>query len=197
MKIILLHGLYMHGVAMIPLEKRLTNAGHAVLNISYSTVMPNLKALFGEMDAFIDGEEAVIVGHSMGGVITRVYLENESEMSKHVKTVITLGTPHKGSKVAAFFKGIGISDFMFQESSRFLLPDYEPTWPEGSTLYSIAGDMRIGPAAVLLRSKESDGTVLIDETKIEGMASHEIFPVTHTALIFAKRVADRIIEILE
>ncbi|USH03892.1 alpha/beta hydrolase [Grimontia kaedaensis] len=196
MKIILLHGLYMHGIAMIPLEKRLTDGGHTVLNISYNTVMPNLNALFGEIDTFIDGVETAIVGHSMGGVITRAYLENESEMSKYVKTVITLGTPHKGSKVAAFFKEIGISDFMFQESSRFLLPDHEPTWPEGSTLYSIAGDMRIGPATVLVRSEESDGTVLVDETKIDGMASHEVFPLTHTALILAKRVADRIIEIL-
>ncbi|WP_039850257.1 cob(I)alamin adenolsyltransferase [Grimontia indica] len=197
MKIILLHGLYMHGVAMLPLEKRLESAGHKVLNLSYNTIMPDLSGLFRAMDNFIDGDDIAIVAHSMGGVITRAYLENGSDMSKCVKTVITLGTPHKGSKVAAFFKDIGIGDFMFQESSRFLMPEQEPTWPEGSTLYSIAGDMRIGPATVLVRDEESDGTVLVEETKIDGMTSHEVFPLTHSALIFAKRVSERILEILE
>ncbi|NGN96832.1 cob(I)alamin adenolsyltransferase [Grimontia sp. S25] len=197
MKIILLHGLYMHGVAMLPLEKRLESVGHKVLNLSYNTVMPDLSGLFRAMDDFIDGDDIAIVAHSMGGVITRAYLENGSDMSRCVKTVITLGTPHKGSKVAAFFKDIGIGDFMFQESSRFLMPEQEPTWPKGSTLYSIAGDMRIGPATVLVRDEESDGTVLVEETKIDGMASHEVFPLTHSALIFAKRVSERILEILE
>lgn len=196
MKVILLHGLYMHGVVMMPLEKRLEEAGHDVLNLSYNTVRPDLTSLFNRMDDFVNGEDTAIVAHSMGGVITRVYLENGSEMSTNIKTVITLGTPHKGSKVAAFFKQVGIGDFMFQASDKFLLPENEPIWPKGSTLYSLAGDMRIGPAAVLVKDEESDGTVLLDETKIEGMASHEVFPLTHTALIFSKRVSKRILEIL-
>ncbi|WP_188009142.1 PGAP1-like alpha/beta domain-containing protein [Grimontia hollisae] len=196
MKVILLHGLYMHGVVMMRLEKRLRGAGHEVLNLSYNTLKPNLVSIFSRMDDFVDGEETAIVAHSMGGVITRIYLENGSEMSTKINTVITLGTPHKGSKVAAFFKQVGIGDFMFQASGKFLLPENEPRWPKGTTLYSLAGDTRIGPAAVLVKGEESDGTVLLEETKIEGMASHEVFPLTHIALIFSKQVSARILEIL-
>ncbi|MDD1780855.1 alpha/beta hydrolase [Enterovibrio sp. ZSDZ35] len=196
MKIILLHGLYMHGIAMQPLCGRLEDAGHRVLNLSYNTVSPDLSSLFSDIDDFIDGEETAIVAHSMGGVITRTYLENGSEMSAFVTKVVTLGTPHKGSQVAAFFKNVGIGDFMFQDSSKYLLPENEPTWPKGSELYSIAGDLSIGPATVLNHGEPSDGTVLLEETKINGMFSHEVFPLTHTALIFAKRISERIEEIL-
>ncbi|MCC4797137.1 cob(I)alamin adenolsyltransferase [Enterovibrio norvegicus] len=199
MKIILLHGLYMHGIAMIPLCNRLKEAGHEVLNLSYNTISPDTPSLFGEMDDFIDGDEAAIVAHSMGGVITRAYMEADSDMSHCVKTVITLGTPHQGSKIAEYLKEIGIGDWMFQSASEYLMPKNTPSWPKGAALYSIAGDMPIGPARVLLDAKQSeasDGTVLLKETEINGMTSHETFPLTHTALIYAKRVSNRILDIL-
>ncbi|WP_232313339.1 PGAP1-like alpha/beta domain-containing protein [Enterovibrio coralii] len=176
MKIILLHGLYMHGIAMHPLSGRLEEAGHDVLNLSYNTVKPDLPALFGKMDAFINGEETAIVAHSMGGVICRTYLESGAAMAQYVTKVVTLGTPHKGSQVAAFFQKVGIGDFMFMDASKYLLPDHEPSWPKGSELYSIAGDLSIGPATVLNRGVPSDGTVLIEETKIDGMYSMKYSP---------------------
>ncbi|WP_407330378.1 alpha/beta hydrolase [Enterovibrio sp. 27052020O] len=197
MKIILLHGLYMHGVTMQPLAKRLTKAGHQVLNLSYKTVKPDLEKMFAAMDAFIDGEDAAIVAHSMGGVMARTYLEFGSSMSLHVKKVITLGTPHKGSKVAEFFQNIGVGDAMFRRATQYLMPkETTPCWTSQAELYSIAGNLAIGIAPLLLDDKVSDGTVLLEETKIEGMTSHEVFPVTHTTLILFKRVSDRVIEIL-
>lgn len=196
MKVILLHGLYMHSVVMIPLRNRLKDAGHEVLNLTYNTVFPDLDTLFLEMDTFIDGEQTTIVAHSMGGVIARIYLEAGSEMSQYVSPVITLGTPHKGSKVAEFFQKIGVGDVIFQQSSQYLMPDEEPEWPKNFPLYSIAGDMAIGPATVLLRGEPSDGTVLLEETKIKGMESHDVFPVTHSGMLLSRKVADRVIEIL-
>nr|WP_269808760.1 alpha/beta hydrolase [Enterovibrio nigricans] len=154
---------------------RLEDVGHHVLNLSYNTVSPDLQKLFSEMDDFIEGEETAIVAHSMGGVIARTYLEADSEMSHFVSKVVTLGTPHKGSQVAAFFKKVGIGDFMFQESSKYLIPENEPIWPKGSELYSIAGELAIGPATVLNRGEPSDGTVLLEETKIDGMYSMKFF----------------------
>ncbi|MDD1793090.1 alpha/beta fold hydrolase [Enterovibrio sp. ZSDZ42] len=197
MKIILLHGLYMHNVVMLPLEKRLERAGHEVLNLGYRTVAPDLEEMFKAIDAYIDGDDVAIVAHSMGGVMARTYLECQSEMSHHVKTVVTLGTPHNGSQVAAFFKNIGVGDVMFDQATKYLLPDEIPSWSSKAALYSLAGDLSIGPATILLHGQPSDGTVLLEETKIEGMTSHEIFPLTHTSLIFSERVSDRVIEILE
>lgn len=196
MKIILLHGLYMHGTVMIPLSHRLVKAGHHVLNLSYNSVLPDLARLFDKMDTFINKEEVTIIGHSMGGVIMRIYLESNQDINQYVKKAISLGTPHKGSQVAAFFKKMGVARFLFQSSCQFLFPSDEPQWPKNVLLYSIAGNKAIGPAGVLLRGQASDGTVLLDETKIDGMQSHEIFHLTHTALIFSKQVSDRIIEII-
>ncbi len=196
MKIILLHGLYMHSSVMSLLSHRLVKAGHQVLNLSYNSIMPDLDSLFKKMDAFIDKEEVTIVAHSMGGVITRVYLESNNLMTQYVTRAITLGTPHKGSQVAAFFKKLGMAEFLFQSSCEYLLPTHEPHWPENVFLYSIAGNKPIGPASFILFGQASDGTVLLDETKINGMKDHEVFPLSHTALIFSKKVSNRIIEIL-
>ena len=40
-----------------------------------------------------------VVAHSMGGLVTRLMLENET-LANRIATVITLGTPHSGSYMA-------------------------------------------------------------------------------------------------
>ena len=44
-------------------------------------------------------EKIHIIGHSMGGILTR-YAIKHLEVGKHIDTVITLGSPHMGSRVA-------------------------------------------------------------------------------------------------
>lgn len=196
MKIILLHGLYMHSIIMQPLHRRLKADHHQILNISYNSVHVDFKSLFSQMDDFINNEDTLIIAHSMGGVIVRHYLESDSKMTTFIKKVITLGTPHQGSKMASTFNNMGLGSFLFRNSKSLLICEKTQSWPDNIPLFSLAGNMPIGLASVMFFGKESDGTVLLDETKIDGMTSHEIFPLTHMGLIFSKRVNQRIIEII-
>ncbi|MEK6333685.1 MAG: hypothetical protein AABM67_01975 [Acidobacteriota bacterium] len=51
-----------------------------------------------------DGIQISIIGHSMGGLISRYYLESGEFTSRpgfsHVKRLLTLGTPHRGAPLA-------------------------------------------------------------------------------------------------
>ncbi|TSC83637.1 MAG: lecithin:cholesterol acyltransferase [Microgenomates group bacterium Gr01-1014_16] len=56
------------------------------------------------LDNFIDGltsenEKVDIVGHSMGGLLGRAYLEDKKQNSR-VETFVTAGTPHRGTALA-------------------------------------------------------------------------------------------------
>ncbi len=69
MKIIILHGLYMHGMMMQPLSYLLQQKGYQTEVISYNTVEIDLESLFDKVDLAIDFEDTnILVGHSLGGL---------------------------------------------------------------------------------------------------------------------------------
>jgi Predicted acetyltransferases and hydrolases with the alpha/beta hydrolase fold len=201
MKIVTLHGLYMHGIFLLPLCERLEKQGHQVLNISYNTLNPDLDAITTKIEGFIGDQPAILIGHSMGGLIIRHYLEKSTELhdrpSLDVRAVITLGTPHQGAKLARLFGDLGWGGWLFQRSEHLLVPDTVNPWVGLPPLHSLAGDCPFGPAAMLLKNQVCDGTVLVEETKIEGMTSHDVYPVTHIALLFSRRVSDKVNAIIE
>jgi pimeloyl-ACP methyl ester carboxylesterase len=194
-KVVVLHGLYMSGLVMRPLCRRLHKQGYQTLNLTYNTLSPDLDTICTRIDQFIDNEPTAFVCHSMGGLIARRYLERNSKQSHWVDSVITLGTPHKGSHLAreihdSRFKG------MLKNSIEYLLADNHH-WPFKARLYSIAGDLPVGLMPLLSRDSISDGTVLIDETRVTGMTEHKVFPLSHTSLIYSRRVLNYIVETLQ
>lgn len=193
--IIVLHGLYMSGFVMRPLCARLEGSGAKILNLTYNTLDPNREAIFSQIDAFIGDQPSALVCHSMGGLVARAYLEADSLASKHVTKVITLGTPHQGSHIAQKMKQKGFESFL-KNSVEFLLST-NGNWPFKAKLYSIAGDLPIGLMPLIVKGSRSDGTVLLDETKLKGMAEHKVFHLSHTSMIYSRQVVDYILERLK
>lgn len=193
-KVVVLHGLYMSGLMMQPLCRRLEKQGYEILNLSYNTLSPDLESICQRIDDFIDASPTALVCHSMGGLIARRYLESQRPASQWVDRVITLGTPHKGSHLAREIHGSRLKA-MLKNSIEYLLNDNQH-WPFDARLYSIAGDLPVGLMPLLRRGSDSDGTVLLDETRITGMTEHRVFPLSHTSLIYSRRVLGYILEVL-
>lgn len=193
-KVVILHGLYMSGFVMLPLSKRIKSSGYKTLNLTYQSLSPNTHSIFQQIDEFIDGDDSAFVCHSMGGLIARAYLESDNDNTKHVKKVITLGTPHKGASIAKHMQEKGF-ELLLKNSVEFLLSENHD-WPFKAKLYSVAGDVPIGLMPFIKKNSQSDGTVLLDETKLKGMAEHKVFHLSHTSLIYSRKVMDYIEAIL-
>ncbi|OHU91818.1 MULTISPECIES: DUF7379 domain-containing protein [Pseudoalteromonas] len=193
-RVVVLHGLYMSGFVMQPLCSRLTNQGFEILNLSYNTLTPNKASIFTAIDQFIADQPTALVCHSMGGLVARAYLENNSQPSQCVDKVITLGTPHKGSAIAKHMHDKGLN-MLLKDSIEFLLSDNHD-WPFKAKLYSIAGDLPIGLMPLLKKGSRSDGTVLLEETKLKGMAEHKVFHLSHTSMIYSRQVTEYILQLL-
>jgi len=193
-QVVVLHGLYMSGFVMRPLCSQLEKSGLSILNLSYNTLSPDRVAIFKQIDDFIDGKSTALVCHSMGGLVARAYLAANSEQSQNVTKVITLGTPHKGSHIARRMQQKGFDVFL-KNSVEFLLTE-NGDWPFNAKLYSIAGDLPIGLMPLIAKGSQSDGTVLIDETKLNGMAEHKVFHLSHTSMIYSRQVMNYIVELL-
>lgn len=105
--IILCHG-YMHNrSAFLVLEHRIRKAGWN------NIIAPNFRPASASIRCFADQlsekvrqaisqtgcDRVNLIGHSMGGLVMRYFIEHLGGSSS-VRTAITLGTPHRGTKTA-------------------------------------------------------------------------------------------------
>lgn len=95
------------------------------------------RAQFGRPDAKVD-----IVAHSMGGLVAS-YLLKYLDRGRRIRSVVTLGTPHRGSPAVLFARGLlsGVSSSLRQMApdSEFLRELAAVDVPVHSRLVSIAG----------------------------------------------------------
>ncbi|MEP8023993.1 triacylglycerol lipase, partial [Vibrio parahaemolyticus] len=94
MKIIILHGLYMHGLVMQPLSQKLRKLGYETQVLSYNTVAIDESSLFDSIDHSLNPLTAnVLVGHSLGGLMIKRYLANRKPTTSLISHVVAIGSP--------------------------------------------------------------------------------------------------------
>ncbi len=189
--IILTHGLYHNASAWLLMRHRLRKAGFVnIFVMNYRCFFTSFESVLAKFDKFVAASRAavpdqplILVGHSLGGLISRVYGERSSG-ENIPEVVITLGTPHRGSKMAAFALG-GLGRSIIYEAP--LLRDIER---EGRRL-PCKGISLISPADSLVLPSES----LL--APYPGWTEHETEPVSHVAMLYSKRIAGQLIDLIK
>ena len=177
----------MHGLLMKPMQKRLNKAGWSVDTFSYSTsresLDDNLKSLKEHVDQ-CNEKYIHFVGHSMGGLLIRCFFDRYDDHREG--RIVSLGTPHQGASIARYLKHIGLEKLLGTSTEKGLI-DKLPPWTHVNEFGSIAGTQNIGPRKLLnLENDKSDGTVLLEETLLEGQTDHISINTTHTLLIYSE-----------
>lgn len=107
--IICLHGVVDNRSIFTVLRRALRGRGFGrIYALNYSPLTDDITVVAGRLSELIDdvcaqtGYDRVhIVGHSMGGLVARYYVQRLGG-DRHVHTVVTLGTPHEGTQMARF-----------------------------------------------------------------------------------------------
>ncbi|NLI83527.1 MAG: alpha/beta fold hydrolase [Deltaproteobacteria bacterium] len=187
--LILIHGLYHNSSAWIFLRRRLRLAGfHRVSCVNYWSLKEGFWELVDEIDQQIERltdsemEPLVLIGHSLGGLLARAWAGTR-DSGKRTIGLITLGSPHKGSKLAVLgwgrlarsirYKG-RLMEEMKERLSHVDLPQY--------ALYSPIDNMVL-PAKAL-------------QPPGPGWTSMETAPISHVAMLYHKGTADLIVRSL-
>ncbi len=194
-RIILVHGLFMHAVVMQYLYRQLTALGYEVNCFSYHSVKNTMEENTNELLQFVQqhyqaGDVCHFVGHSLGGLLIRLAYEKAPEY--FTGRIVTLGTPHKGSLVA---KRVAedIHERILGGSYANALDGELPKWSGEVELGSIAGNKCIGIGmAMSSLPKPNDGTVSVFETQLDNQTDSVSLPLSHTALVYSKRVVKAI-----
>ncbi|MDV5054157.1 triacylglycerol lipase [Vibrio sp. T13N] len=194
MKIIILHGLYMHGLVMQPLSQKLRKLGYETQVLSYNTVAIDESSLFDSIDHSLNPLTTnVLVGHSLGGLMIKRYLANRQPSTSLISHVVAIGSPLKGASIVGRIQDLGLGAIL-GNSPHHGLNKHDDAWAFPQKLGSIAGTMPIGARPLLIRNDNtmSDGTVTVEETRLDGMQDHIEVKQTHTSLIYNTFVPQQI-----
>ena len=105
--VILLHGLFHNRAVWFLMKQRLEQCGFTVVTVNLppfemvETLARKIAETVEETLVTYDTEQVDIVGHSMGGLLARYYIEFMGG-DKRVSHCVLLGTPNAGSKLAPF-----------------------------------------------------------------------------------------------
>lgn len=190
--VILIHGLYHNPSAWIRLRWALKRAGYERLYaFPYKSFGPDFLEISRQLERWIleitravPGEEVVLVGHSMGGLLAAAYgARDDASRGPGVKAIITLGTPFGGSKTTVF--GIG----RLAKSLTF-----------GGALIQELAARRVPPGVtcVALRSPVDNLVLPADALRPpSGWREEVIAPICHVAMLYHGPTIRRVLHHME
>lgn len=190
--VVLVHGLYLHGTALLWLKRRLEKQGWETALFSYPSLRKTADENADALATFIANQNADVihcVGHSLGGLLIRKVTQQHAPLI--TGNVVTLGTPHQGSVVARVTQNI--HKLFIGGAFEHALDGDIGDWPSYIPLGSVAGDAEIGIGWFYKELPHpNDGTVAVEETCCDGMRDHIVLPVSHTSMLYDKDVATQV-----
>jgi pimeloyl-ACP methyl ester carboxylesterase len=186
--VILLHGISRTSRSFRKMQAAIAASGFATLNIGYPSRRKALQALADDIHpAILRFIECIpgslhFVGHSMGGLLARVYLARYRP--PRLGRVVMLGTPNGGSEIADRLKDFRLYRAWFGPAGQQLGTARDATTnamlpPVDYPVGIIAGDRSVYPISSLFLPKPNDGRVSVENTKLDGMADHIVVHASH------------------
>jgi pimeloyl-ACP methyl ester carboxylesterase len=195
--IVYVHGLWQTGREAIWLRRRLEKILNADARaFSYPSVAAdagsNARALANCLGA-IRADTLHLVGHSLGGLVILKAFAQDAQMQAQLPSgrIVLLGSPLRGSRTARNLARLPFGKAIMGRSiHEEVLVARERRWDQSRDLGVIAGDLGFGLGRLVgTLGGPSDGTVLIDETRLEGTNDHVVLRVSHTGMLFSAAVA--------
>lgn len=197
--VVFVHGLWMLGVDMALLKKRVRECGYKTHQFHYRSVRRSPEQNARKLQQFVQAIEADkihFVAHSLGGLVVRHLFALYPQ--QRAGNVITLGTPHRSSYIAKQIMRHAWGQFILGKSVQDGLLGGAPQWHAANKLGVIAGTGRMGIGRLFSGFAENnDGTVALSETETSAMTDYLILNCAHAGFLYNKTVAKQVCAFLK
>lgn len=204
--VVLLHGIGRSSKCFSKLAETLADQGVLVVGFDY----PSTRVTMAESAVFLDetlsslqGVDTIdLVGHSMGGLLVRAYLQAKGEArDPRLRRLVMMGTPNYGAEMADFLKRNVAFKLILGPAGQELVTGAESliaTFPIPDFEFGIiAGARGDGRGWNPLIPGDDDGTVSLDSTQLPGATDFLQVCALHSFLMFNPDVIDATTRFLE
>ena len=190
--VILVHGVWMHGLTMALQRYYLSQRGFDARCYSYHSVGPTLSENARQLAAFAAEQDAGVihwVGLSLGGLVILRLLETAGTAAP--VRVVLMGTPFQGSYAARMLARHEWGEQALGRSLAEWFAGDKPHEFPGREIGTIAGSNSFGLGALVAPDlpEPNDGAVAVDETRVPAACDHIVLPVTHSGMLVSRAVA--------
>lgn len=189
--VVLVHGLWMPGVSMGLLSRRLQTCGYRCHIFSYHTLKHDLQTNADALYAFTQAlhcQPIHFVCHSLGGLVVAQMFAQYS--LPYAGRSVALGSPFQGSRVARRMADFSLGRRMLGASCQPLCKGTQHSHDSHFAFGIIAGNLKFGCGEFIARMEnDHDGTVAVAETHLDGATDELALRVSHTGLLTSAAVA--------
>ncbi|HTP04254.1 MAG TPA: alpha/beta fold hydrolase [Nitrospirota bacterium] len=189
---ILLHGLGRFRQSMRRLEQHLKELNYTTINLAYPSTTKSIETIAEtHLARAVQGCEATgaakihFVGHSLGGLIVRQYLQQHSVPAG--SRLVMLSPPNQGSELVDLLMQIPLYRWITgpagQQIGRGPESLVNRLKPVGIDVGVIAGNLSINLLFSAFMDGPDDGMVSVKSTKLPEMRDFIIVPNTHTFIM--------------
>lgn len=194
--VILLHGLIRPPDSMRAMAQHLDNAGFKIANIGYPSREHPIEELAPlalqdgvaecrRLTEALSGVDYHIVTHSLGGILTRIYLRDQD--IPELGRVVMLGPPNQGSEIVDTLRDVPGFAAVNGPAGAQLGTDPasvpKTLGPVNFELGVIAGTDSMNALLSSMLPDADDGKVSVAATRVDGMKDFITLPVTHTFMM--------------
>ncbi len=189
-RVMLLHGIWNARAWLAPLASRLRQSGFQPQVFGYSSVFGGPEAAIPALIERLRKSPPVnLVGHSLGGLVALEALRQVPSLPVH--RLVCLGSPLCGSDAARALVRRGWPAPWLGRSASLLQRGCDP-WTGPTQIGMVAGNVPRGLGRLFARfDGESDGTVAVAETRLQGLVDHCLVGSSHSGLVFSQEAADQ------
>ena len=184
--VLLLHGLFHNRAVWFLMKQRLEQCGYTVVTVNLppfamvETMARKISETVEEILVTYDAEQVDIVGHSMGGLLARYYIEFMGG-DKRVVHCVMLGTPNAGSKLAPFA----------------LSPIGRDLMPGSDFLTELnAAPLNVNVRYISIFSRHDNLVIPAESAELPGAESIEVEWLGHNSLLFHRETIAATIDAL-
>ena len=184
----------MTGIEATLLRLRLSESGFDVHQFHYRSMTAVLDEVVADLAAEVAARAPPVhlVGHSLGGLLILRFAQQRPDVP--LGRVVLLGSPVNGSRAARAFADLPGASLVFGNLAGGELVQAQPRrWTHRAEVGVIAGDHALGLGQLLAAiPAPNDGTVAVDETRLEGATAGLVLPVSHAGLLVSAEVARQV-----
>jgi pimeloyl-ACP methyl ester carboxylesterase len=193
--VVIVHGLWVHGLVMELMRRRLARGGYRVVTYSYPSMRLTLAENAERLERYcrkLPAPRVHFVGHSLGGLVVLRMLERASGWTPG--RVVLTGTPYGGTFAGRRLAGLpGGRAALGRSMRRWLSPMRLPP-ATACEIGVIAGALSLGLGRVVAPDlpAPNDGVISVEETRVPGMRDHIVLNVSHSGMLVSRAVVQQI-----